>query len=94
VQGGVGRRRRPLDGNGVAKDLREHVRRRLHGRRRAGRGGGGGELLREAAYGVLGLLEEVGSLLGGSDAAGEEAHGRRATRGNWSNGWCAARQLV
>jgi hypothetical protein len=89
VKGGLGGRRCTLDGNGVAEDLREHVRRRL--RRRSGRGGGGGKLLCEAAYGVLGLLEEVGALLGRGDAAGEEAHGRRAVRGNWSNGWCAVR---
>jgi hypothetical protein len=65
VKGGLGGRQCTLDGNGVAEDLREHVWRRLclRGRRRSRRGGVGRKLPCEAADGVLGLLEEVGSLL-------------------------------
>lgn len=72
VKGGVGRRRSRPDGHGVAEDLREHVGRRRRGRRPGPRRGRG-ELLREAAGGELGLLEEVGPLLGG-EAPGEKAH--------------------
>lgn len=74
-EGGFGRGRRPLDGHGVAEDLREHV---GGGRRRrlTGRCSGLGELLREAADGGLRLMEEERAFLGGGDAAGEEAHGR------------------
>ena len=55
-EGGFGRGRRPLDGHGVAEDLRQHVGGGLR-RRTPGRRSGRRELL--------------------SEAAGEEAHGRR-----------------
>jgi len=56
-EGGFGRGRRPLDGHGVAEDLRQHVGGGLRLRRRTrtpgGRRNGGRELLREAADGGL-----------------------------------------
>jgi len=51
-EGGFSRGRRPLDGHGVAKDLRQHVGGGLR-RRAPGRRSGGRELLREAADGGL-----------------------------------------
>ena len=51
-EGGFGRGRRPLDGHGVAEDLRQHVGGGLR-RRTPGRRSGRRELLREAADGAL-----------------------------------------